>query len=174
MADTTVVSVKIPRNVKEEWEQYAEENPDVDSLSHLIRLSVSKEMNASDQQERETGVQQAQASAEVLESLKRIQNSISDVDDRLTSIEKETEAEGPGFDVQNAVYEALPEIGLPPDSLEPEDYRESEAVTHSALAENIGISEDDVAQALIRIHENMGQVKRAKGPDGAFLYWREL
>lgn len=172
MVDTTVVSVKIPRDVKEEWEQYAEENPDVDSLSHLIRLSVSKEMNASDQQERETGVQQAQASGEVLESLKRIQNSIDGVDDRLTSIEKETEAEGPGFDVQNAVYEALPEVGLP-DSLGPEDYRESEAVTHSDLAENIGIPEDDVARALIRLHENMGQVVRAKGPDGIFHYWRE-
>jgi hypothetical protein len=172
MADTTVVSVKIPRDTKQTWEEYAEENPDVDSVSHLIRLSVMKEMNASDEPETGSSVEQAEASAEVLESLKRIQNSISEVDDRLTAIEKESKAEGPGFDVQNTVFEVLPELAMPP-SLPPEDIDGEGAVSSSEVAESVGLPEEDVSKALIRLHENMSQVVRAKGTDGELLYWTE-
>lgn len=172
MADTTVVSVKIPRDTKQTWEEYAEENPDVDSVSHLIRLSVMKEMNASDETETASSVEQAEASAEVLESLKRIQNSISEVDDRLTAIEKESKAEGPGFDVQNTVFEILPEVAMPP-SLPPEDLDTERAVTPAEVAEAVGLPEEDVSKALIRLHENMSQVVRAKGSDGELLYWTE-
>jgi hypothetical protein len=171
MADTTVVSVKIPRDTKQTWEEYAEENPDVDSVSHLIRLAVMKEMNASDEAETNSSIEQVEASAEVLESLKRIQNSINDVDDRLTAIEKESEAEGPGFDIQNTVFDLLPELTTP-SSLPPEDIDVDVAVSSSEVAEAVGLPEGDVSKALIRLHENMSQVVRAKGPDGELLYWR--
>jgi len=172
MADTTVVSVKIPRDMKQTWEEYAEENPDVDSVSHLIRLSVMKEMNASDESETGSSVEQAEAPAEVLKSLKRIQNSISEVDDRLTAIEKGSKAEGPGFEVQNTVFEILPEVAMPP-SLPPEDLDTEKTVTPAEVAETVGLPEEDVSKALIMLHENMNQVVRAKGPDGELLYWTE-
>jgi len=170
MADTTVVSVKIPRDTKQTWEEYAEENPDVDSVSHLIRLSVMKEMDASDEPETGSSVEQAESSAEVLESLKRIQNSISEVDDRLTAIEKESKAEGPGFDIQNTVFDVLPESTIPP-GLPPEDIDGEGAVSSSEVAESVGLPEEDVSKALIRLHENTAQVVRARGPDGELLYW---
>lgn len=172
MADSTVVSVKIPRETKQMWEEYAEENPNVDSVSHLIRLSVTKEMNASNEPEQGTDVQQVEASAEVLESLKRIQNSITEVDDRLTAIEKESEAEGPGFDIQNTVFESLPETPMPP-AFPPEEIDPSRAFTPAEISSNVGLAEDEVAKALIKLHENTASVVRAKGPDGKLLYWRE-
>ena len=173
MVETTVVSVKIPRETKRTWEEYAEANPDVDSVSHLIRLSVTKEMNRSNESREDTSIQQVEASAEVLEALKRIRNSIDEVDDRLTSIEKESKAEGPGFDVQNTVFDLLPESAMPPDKLEPIDYSDSEAVTPTEIADTLGIPEEDVARALIRLHEDMATVVRSRGSDGELLYWRE-
>lgn len=169
MADTTVVSVKIPRDTKQTWEEYANENPDVDSVSHLIRLSVMKEMNASEESNAGSSIEQVEASAEVLESLKGIQNSISEIDDRLTAIEKESKAEGPGFDIQNTVFDVLPESTMPP-SLPPEDIS-GEGVSSSEVAESIGLPEEEVSKALIRLHENTANLVRARGPDGELLYW---
>lgn len=45
MADTTQVNVKLPVDQKREWEDYVEENEEATSLSHLIRLSVQREIN---------------------------------------------------------------------------------------------------------------------------------
>jgi len=42
---TTQVNVKLPLSQKREWEQYVEESEETTSLSHLIRLSVEREIN---------------------------------------------------------------------------------------------------------------------------------
>lgn len=45
--NSTVKTVKVPESQAEGWDKYLEENPEVDSLSHLIRLSVDRELNDS-------------------------------------------------------------------------------------------------------------------------------
>lgn len=45
MPDTTQVNVKLPVSQKREWEAYVEENEEATSLSHLIRLSVQRQIN---------------------------------------------------------------------------------------------------------------------------------
>lgn len=45
MPDTTQVNVKLPVSMKKDWEEYVEDNEEATSISHLIRLSVQREIN---------------------------------------------------------------------------------------------------------------------------------
>ncbi|SNZ12301.1 hypothetical protein [Natronoarchaeum philippinense] len=45
MAETTQVNVKVPVSMKQDWEKYIEEHEEATSLSHLIRLSVQREVS---------------------------------------------------------------------------------------------------------------------------------
>jgi hypothetical protein len=45
MVDKATKTIKMPESKAEECEEYVEDNAEVDSISHLIRLSVQKEIS---------------------------------------------------------------------------------------------------------------------------------
>lgn len=45
MSDVDIVSLQVNSSQKEGWEEFVEEFGELQSLSHLIRLAVEKEIN---------------------------------------------------------------------------------------------------------------------------------
>jgi len=168
MVDKTTKTVKVPDDTAEEWDEYVDETPEVDSVSHLIRLSVLKEMNdESDVETLRIDDGSRELSGEVLTSLRKIETAIGDIEERLTALEDVETAEA-NYDIQKASYNFLP---TPPESAyvpEPEgkgsyvwedaDFDEW-AVTAEETARKLGAEEEEVKDALDQLQETTGQVQ---------------
>ena len=91
MGDKTVKTVKVSEDAASDWEDYVEENPEVDSVSHLIRLAVQKEISGEYDLEQRVEVSQSNeenaASGEVLTRLRKLQTGISDIEERMAALE---------------------------------------------------------------------------------------
>lgn len=182
MGEKTVKTVKVPESQAEEWDEYVDENPEVDSVSHLIRLSVQKEMSGEyDVQQRRSDDDNAGTSGEVLTHLRKIETGIGDVEERLTALE-ETKSEEAGYDLKKAVFEVLPPT---PDevvtaTVEPEipasqpDFPEhSDAMTAQEVARKLGADVNDVQDALEELIETTGQVHCSDVNHDGNHYWKE-
>lgn len=188
MGNKTTKTVKVPESKAEEWDQYAEENPEIDSVSHLIRLSVEKEISGEYQMENRRSTSSngdgGAVTGEVLTALQKIQTSIEDVEGRIDALEDRENAEAVS-DLKRAVYDSLPPY--PEDATREEPAfdangkligREDEAdptdfaLTPEEVAANIGANVEEVADALEEIRSNTGQISRTDTDNGTF-YWRE-
>lgn len=94
MADNNRVQVnmRVSQAQKDDWEAFVENHPEANSLSHLVRMSVQKEIA------RETHEMEASADAsvggteemaEALDRLDRVDHRLEDIDGRLTEIRHE-------------------------------------------------------------------------------------
>lgn|GEM_PF-2003082 len=180
MESKTTKTVKVSEDKAEKWENYVAENPEADSISHLIRMSVQKEINGEyDFDQRREAVEEGGAnSGEVLTRLQQIQTALDNLDQRVSGIESLETAEA-SYDLKKAVWELLPE--------EPEEVVDDEipavwaeegldkldVVTPQEIARRLGADVDDVEEVLDDLAENTGQVQRSdKNHDGNH-YWRK-
>jgi hypothetical protein len=199
MGDKTVKTVKVDQSKAEDWEEYAEGNPEVDSVSHLIRLSVQKEISGKYDIEQRVEVSQSNdsigANGEVLTRLRKLQTGISDIEERMSALEDTEDAES-RYDFQKVVFELLP---TPPEDSGPGEkvgewnyYQVEEyATTAEDLATRIKAKTEDVRSELDTLYEQTGQVGRtsvvpesekggvdwdepeAHNPEQVTYYWRE-
>jgi len=174
MAEKTTVAFRIDESVKEEWEDAAE-GPEYDSLSHLIRLAVQREI--ADTQTPRTDAQtdaETTEDGEVLQSLTRIERAVTDVQDEMEALGRESRAEEL-YDLEQVLLEVLPTASKkldPTSELEP-DKLEAEATTPRNVAGRIGADTSDVSDALERLDENTGHVRSAEHREsGESYYWR--
>ncbi|WP_254272426.1 hypothetical protein [Haloarcula marina] len=182
MSDKKVKTVKVPEARAEEWEEYADETPEVDSVSHLIRLSVQKEISGKyDVEQRRAPDENAGMSGEVLTHLQKIQTSIEDVEGRLSALE-EVESEEAGYDLKKAVFEVLPptpdeavtattEPEIPASA--PNFPEDTEAMTAQEVAQKLGAEVNDVQDTLKDLAENTGQVFRSDTNHDGRHYWKK-
>lgn len=188
MGDKTTKTVKVPESKAEEWEAYVEDNAEVDSISHLIRLSVQKEISgAYDVDTRRSDGDSTGANGEILTHLRKIETAIDDVETRVAAVEGVKSAEA-NYDIQKATFNTLPEppdsevfevpeSGASKDSSEqhtaqkhPSDF----AVTSDEIARQLGAETEDVEEALTHLRETTGQVRRVSGgPENRTYYWRK-
>jgi Arc/MetJ-type ribon-helix-helix transcriptional regulator len=116
MADedgTTVTSFAVDADTKEEWENHVEEGG-YSSLSHLIRVAVSREVE--EESETDSGRKSSQLSSTVVdrlstieEEMQELERSIHEFNSRLKSVEQEVSR--PSSDVQilaSDVFDILP------------------------------------------------------------------
>jgi archaellum component FlaC len=175
MAEKTTVAFRVDESVKEEWEDAAE-LPEYDSLSHLIRLSVQKEITETEGEEPNTrGSDGADGGAEVLESLNRVERTVESIQDEVEAVGRENRA-GELYDLEQVLLEILPAFSDPIDQVVGTDLErlESAAATPRGIAGRIGADTSDVESALERLEENVGQVQvMTNGNDGKTLYWRK-
>lgn len=164
MGKSVTKTVKVPESMAEEWEQYVEENPEADSISHLIRLSVNKEINdGHDRNLAPSGDTETRNEGEILTALRQIQTDVGDVENRLSALEGIKTAEA-DYDLRKAVYSFLPEER---DSLEYATW----ATTVEEIARKLGAEKSDVKDTLDSLEDGTGQVASvAGGPEGE-TYW---
>lgn len=168
MRDTTV-AVKISEDQKAKWESYIEENPEVESMSHLLRLAVNKELADSQATQQIQVETETEASTELLEGLQRIEDRLNGVEGRLGAIERESEAEGPSYDLQKVVFELLPSSAEAPNDAQPHEW----AVTTDDLAKKVGTNTEDIQNTLDRLIDTVSQVQAVHGKPGTFYYKQE-
>jgi len=171
MGEKTTVAFRVDESVKKDWEEAAED-PEYDSLSHLIRLSVQKEITDT---VGHTGPQTAPeetGNGEVLQYLNRIERVTEDVQDEVKALGRESRAEEL-YDLEQVLLELLPET---PESYHPQEDEQSPIEdanpTPHDIAGRIGADTSDVSDALERLANNTGQVRSvASNASGDTYYW---
>lgn len=164
MGELTTKTVKVPSSKAEEWDSYVEDNPEVDSISHLIRLSVERELQGKyEKPQTLSDDSDDAASGEVLTVLRQLQTGMNDLQERMNALERVGEAEA-SYDLQKAVFSFLPE-----------ERRSSKyadwAITCEELAQKLGADEQAVQDTLDNLGDGTGQVASVSGgPDGE-TYW---
>ena len=131
---------------KRRWQQYVEDNPEPDSLSHMIRLAVERYMDGSGEQP--TSDRTVQDSGEVLGSLNRIETTLTDMQDRMDALEREQEATE-GYELQRVAYQLLPTRSEEPDG-----------IGASEIATRIGAQPGQVRDALETLAEKYTAVSK--------------
>ena len=174
MGKKTTKTVKVDRSKASEWEDYIAESPEVDSVSHLIRLAVQKEISGAYDKPRSRSDDESQAdNGEILTHLRKIETAIDDVETRVSAIEGVKSAEA-NYDIQKATFNTLPE---PPEGKAIDTAQERPpdfAITTEEIARQLGAEEADIQDALDHLQETTGQIRRVTGgPENTTYYWRK-
>lgn len=165
MPEKTTVAFRVDPDVKTEWEEAAESH-EYDSLSHLIRLAVQREITdvSPRQGTQESSVEE---DSEVIQSLTRIERTVESLQDEVETVSREARA-SELYDLEQVLLEVLPTA---PDGYNPagpnDPSPEQVGQTPRTLAERLGADTSDVADAAGRLAENTAQVREAGGN-----FWR--
>lgn len=166
MAEKTTVAFRIDESVKEEWEDAAE-GPEYDSLSHLIRLSVQREITDTESAPRTAQADtETEKDSEVLDSLTRLERTVEDIQDEVKAVSREKESEEL-YSMEQVLLEVLPTA---PETYAPgpqEPKPESVGQKPREVAARIGADTSDVSETLERLSNRTGQVRSSNG-----YYWR--
>lgn len=156
MADKPTVAIRAnSAEQKETWKEAVEESEEYDSLSHLIRKSVQREIaGAYDSGTADTAAQSDQRIGEVLAAVEGLEGRLSDVE---TAVERATDAmHTAGSSVSEetitAMFSALPEGA-------------EHATTAEGVAAGTDISADVARVALEQLAETTTAVKRVPFKD---------
>ncbi|WP_276270893.1 hypothetical protein [Haloarcula litorea] len=84
MAETTQVNVKVPVSMKQDWEEYIEEHEEATSLSHLIRLSVQREV--SDERGANVDIDPEDVELDVDVDFTQLESKIDNIDSKLDEL----------------------------------------------------------------------------------------
>jgi hypothetical protein len=165
--DTETVALRVASSVKERWEQEAEESPEYDSLSHLIRLSVQKEIEGK-HAEIGTGADagtDTETSQEVLSAINTLRGEMEDIRTQLGDVTREVEAMGRESPARNVVFDALPRAS----ETNPQEPAEA-GLTPMEISEQVDREVPAVARACRELSEAVTVVKRAESEDTE-RYW---
>lgn len=164
MGELTTKTVKVPESMAEEWDSYLEDNPEVDSISHLIRLSVQRQLQEGFEQSKQVSTgSDDNVSGQTLTMLRRLQTSINDLHEEVDSIRNINESEAT-YDLQRALFSLLPEG---PKSMKYNRW----ALTCEELANKLGAEEQAVQESLNDLEEVTGEVRSVFGGPDDETYW---
>ncbi|QAU13019.1 hypothetical protein EKH57_09960 [Halorubrum sp. BOL3-1] len=158
MGEKTTVAFRVDESVKQEWEAAAD-GPEYDSLSHLIRLSVQKEITDTETAETDAqaGVSLAENS-EVLDSLTRLERTVENIQDDMEAVSRESRSEEL-YNLEQVLLEILPTYTSSKQDLQNPTETDIETITPEEVAARIDADEQDVSDALNRLSDNTGQVR---------------
>lgn len=176
MAEKVVKTVKVSESKAGDWENYVDENPNIASISHLIRLSVHKEI--------EDGTVEISGShpppdtgntGEILTVLRRMETSMTDLEQRLSSLESLQEAEA-SYNLQKAIYAILPEPDnpFPPEKLfkiHGEEPPGSIALSAEDIAGKLGANISDVLETVREMEQESGLIATATDDQQQVYAW---
>jgi hypothetical protein len=166
----TQINFQIGEDEKEKWEEHAEDSPNADSLSNLIRVAVRQHMNGSGGPDRSDSTStDTEATGEVLNALNRIENDVSELGDRLGAVERETEVEQT-YDLQKAVFAFLPTLEVPKDG--EKAFAGDVAMTAEEIGTKLGADTEDVTDALGSIMASTQSVRMYEPEDDEPMYFR--
>ncbi|WP_251330707.1 hypothetical protein [Haloplanus pelagicus] len=160
MAERPTIAFRVDGSQKEKWESAVDDSEEYDSLSHLIRLAVSRELSDA----YETGSSQTTAGdsgslGDIESVLTRLDGKVDDLTEVVESVESTVMANTAVSDATvTAVYGELPT------SLHT-------AVTPREIAEQVGVSKQEASIALAQISDSnaVNMIPNEDEPK----YWRE-
>lgn len=102
------INIVVSKDQKVRWKEYLELNgAEFQSLSHLIRQAVEKEVR-DDSQHRDENQMAVQDNSEILEAIGRLDEKLQGFETRLASIEKGVRHDPDVREVANRLFEQLP------------------------------------------------------------------
>ncbi|AGN01145.1 hypothetical protein L593_05980 [Salinarchaeum sp. Harcht-Bsk1] len=175
MPETTTKTVKVPDSRAEKWDEYVQENPEVDSISHLIRLAVQREIdNDRPSAQPVADPTEDTSSGEILTAVQGIQTAVSDLEERMSALEEVEKAEA-SYDLQKAIYAVLPED---PDCViddeipGPENVEEADPITAREIAQLLGADYPEVEGTIDGMVEATAEVQRSDVNHDGRYYWK--
>lgn len=175
MVNKKTKTVKVDQSTATEWDEYVAENPEIDSVSHLIRLAVQKETSGAydieNRHETNTDNQSVSANGEVLTHLRQIQTAVSDVEERVSAIE-ETESAEASYSLQKAIYAVLSECHAPK-GLPEEEYRtDPDVLSSRELAKKLDAKIGEVDEAIDRMDDDSDLINVKRAENGEKYVWK--
>jgi len=162
MSEKSRFNMVIPEKQKERWEDYVEENPDVTSLSQLVRQAVETEIAQGSTSDATVGMDEVarERLSELLEDTKKIKSGIENVEDRLIHIEQEVRDNPEISELAADVFEVLPSRE------DIEDYHKGRqpgqnevgAGTVEEFADRLGREESRIERALEKLQNEIALV----------------
>ncbi|WP_162147994.1 hypothetical protein [Halalkalicoccus jeotgali] len=166
MTEWEHVTLRIAPETKKEWESHIETNPNAENLSHLVRLSVHREIHRDNEKDAQTP-RELQQIGEVIEGINTLEDSLNGIESRLKAIEEERQITK-GMRLQKQVLAVLP---TPPHTDEPVQPN-SWGQTAERLSARLGIDDTEtVQQVLDQLSSVTKQVKSATGGKPPKTYW---
>jgi hypothetical protein len=176
------INIRVGSDKKERWKEIVEESPEYDSLTHLISLSVEKELSGENGGTHGDASLDAEASdtlQQVAGSTDRIEGTLSEVQDRLRTVEQRIGQSNSEVSVKAAIRETLDE--RPPDAhVEelPED-APADAVVTGYEYDEFGLTSRQIAARLnadeSTVRETLREMPRVRsvkgGPDNETYYF---
>lgn len=157
------INLRVNQGTKSNWEEYVEESPEVNSISGLIRLAVTNEIEG---REPETTVIEAEGPGnkrveELEEQFNTLRNGLEDVTDQLSLLAENVDSQPSHSNLKGEIYSAIPK-------------GENNAVTFEELVDRLGdpITKTDVSVWLDKLEEDSNQVYSIETQDGE-KYYRE-
>lgn len=109
------VTTVLPRGQeqRDDWDQYVEDHPEASSISHLIRLSVKKEMEGlhggeKGDQSGGTGEEVVERLSEVIEHNQAVMSHLENLQTRMRQVENAVGEDPEILDLKNEVFAVLP------------------------------------------------------------------
>jgi len=128
MTDWQQVNVRVRESEYEDWKEYAESQ--YGGMTDLVRTAVRREID--DHYAGESGGS-GEMVQEVAEAIDSLENTVKDMDRRLTVVRESVESSGPDYSFKAAVRETVPEDG---------------GLTAGQIAARLDVRESDVAKVL--------------------------
>ena len=149
------VNVRVPKETKERWDEATEE---YGSLTRLIQTAVNNQLSGDTSTSSES---QSAASSETMEDLAAtidsLENTVRDMDQRLTAMRDTIESEGPDYSFRAAVHETVPEEG---------------GLTTGEIAARLDARESDVAEVLEDLEDQEEVSKTGTSVVGGPVRWQ--
>jgi uncharacterized protein (DUF342 family) len=151
------INIRVDKERKARWMESAEESPQYNGLTHLIRLAVEKELSedfgASGEVDAALDSESKDLVREISGSTERLEQGVTELKARLRQVEERIGESGPKFSFKAAVRESLPEA----DSMNPES-----GFTSTQTAARLGAEESEVREALESLKKE-GEVQSLGG-----------
>lgn len=170
MPEKTTVALRIAESVKNEWEAAAE-GPEYDTLSHLIRLAVQREIAGDCKPQAAQEDEGSDSTGEVLQQLSQIERSIAELQETTDIVREDIQAEA-ASDLEQVLFEVLPTASMDVEAAL-EDYDiEQNADTPQEVAKRIGADATTVTDVLKRLEANTAAIRSVSNRAGETFYWR--
>lgn len=173
MSEKTTVAFRISESVKQEWDDAAESSEQYNSVSHLIRLAVQRELEG--RTEPQTPAE-APANPEVQKSLRELEAAVRGIQDEVELLSRDSKADEL-YSIEQVLLEVLPSVDRDEDPYADPHISPSEALkgypTAHDIAGRIGADTSVVRDTLEKLTENTSTVRTMSLGDGDEIYcWK--
>ncbi len=154
MPETTQVNLKLPISQKRDWEQYVDETEEATSLSHLIRLSVEREISDEHQStfEADTSDLDVQIETETIERrLDSLENIVREISGKIDALETSQLADTDEVqEIADFIYDTIPrrsaEVEHRDGEMTPEEIAQTRILEDVKMRLKKGVTIKDLAE----------------------------
>lgn len=178
MGERKQLNITVDADDKEAWKEYAEKNPNTESLTQLIKLAVLHEMESDEPEMPASSSKDSDDLGEILQEVRGIRSDMNVLTTRIEAIERSVERSPEKSKVAQRIWDVLPteEPGTTAHEALVAQDRTGDKVPYATvgnLADRLGETESVVRDALTRLQDDMHPFVRVTEWNGSDVYWRD-